>query len=146
MMRWILPILCLCLLSSAAEAKQLEVFPSAITLELKPTDFDQVESTQGFLQIRIDTTLLRGSRWRVSLELVLPLESAGRTFKAQTLSWTAQPPFVSRNLLPNQRVIVGEGPIDGRTVEGRLVWRAGGGIPSAEQFRGRVMVILEELP
>jgi hypothetical protein len=146
MMRWILPILCLCLLSSAAEAKQLEVFPSAITLELKPTDFDQVESTQGFLQIRIDTRLLRGSRWRVSLELVLPLESAGRTFKAQALSWTAQPPFVSRNLLPNQRVIVGEGPIDGRTVEGRLVWRAGGGIPSAEQFRGRVMVILEELP
>lgn len=146
MMRWIAPILCLCLLSSAADAKQLEVFPSAITLELKPTDFDQVESTQGFLQIRIDTRLLRGSRWRVSLELVLPLESAGRTFKAQALSWTAQPPFVSRNLLPNQRVIVGEGPIDGRTVEGRLVWRAGGGIPSAEQFRGRVMVILEELP
>lgn len=146
MMRWILPILCLCLLSSAAEAKQLEVFPSAITLELKPTDFDQAESTQGFLQIRIDTRLLRGSRWRVSLELVLPLESAGRTFKAQAVSWTAQPPFVSRNLLPNQRVIVGEGPIDGRTVEGRLVWRAGGGIPSAEQFRGRVMVILEELP
>ncbi|MGE5310856.1 MAG: hypothetical protein ACM3MN_03865 [Nitrospirota bacterium] len=146
MIRWIALLLCLCLFPFAGAAKQLEVFPSAITLELKPTDFDQVESTQGFLQIRIDTRLLRGSRWRVSLELVLPLESAGRTFKAQALSWTAQPPFVSRNLLQNQRVIVGEGPIDGRTVEGRLVWRAGGGIPSAEQFRGRVMVILEELP
>jgi hypothetical protein len=146
MMRWILPILCFCLFPFAADAKQLEVFPNAITLELKPVDFDQVESTQGFLQIRIDTKLLRGSRWRLSLELVLPLESAGRTFRAQALSWTAQPPFVSRNLLPNQRVIVGEGPIDGRMVEGRLVWRAGGGIPSAEMFRGRVMVILEELP
>ena len=146
MMRRILPILCLCLFPFAAEAKQLEVFPNTISLELRPLDFDQVESTQGFLQIRIDTRLLRGSRWRVSLELVLPLESAGRTFRAEALSWTAQPPFVSRHLLPNQRVIVGEGPIDGRTVEGRLVWRAGGGGSSAEMFRGRVMVILEELP
>lgn len=146
MMRWILPILCLCVFASAADAKQLEVFPNTITLELKPVGFDQVESTQGFLQIRIDTRLLRGSRWRVSLELVLPLESAGKRFRPESLSWTAQPPFVSRNLLPNQRVIVGEGPIDGRMVEGRLVWRAGGGVPSAEMFRGRVMVILEELP
>jgi hypothetical protein len=145
-MRWIAPILFLCFFPFAAEAKQLEVFPSAMTLELKPTDFDRVESTQGFLQIRIDTRLLRGSRWRVSLELVLPLESAGKMFRAQALSWTAQPPFVSSNLLPNQRVVVGEGPIDGRTVEGRLVWRAGGGIPSAQRFTGRVMVILEELP
>jgi hypothetical protein len=146
MMRWVLPTLCLCLFPFAADAKQLEVFPNAITLELKSVDFDQVESNQAFLQIRIDTRLLRGSRWRLSLELVAPLESAGKRFRPESLSWTAQPPFVSRNLLSNQRVVVGEGPIDGRTVEGRLVWRAGGTLPSAEMFRGRVMVILEELP
>jgi hypothetical protein len=146
MMRWILPILCLCLSPFAAEAKQLEVFPNTITLELKAVDFDHVESNQAFLQIRIDTRLLRGTRWRVSLELVHPLESAGKRFRPESLSWIAQPPFISRNLLPNQRVMIGEGPIDGRIVEGRLVWRAGGGIPSAEMFRGRLMVILEELP
>jgi HAE1 family hydrophobic/amphiphilic exporter-1 len=43
-------------------------------------------------------------------------------------------------------VIIGEGPINGRVFEGRLIWRAGDGALSAGDYRGRIMLILEEIP
>jgi hypothetical protein len=115
-------------------------------LQISPLGLEQFESTEDFLQIRIDTSLLRGSRWRLSIQVVVPPESFGRTFRTEALSWIAQPPFISRSLLPSKPVIVGEDQIDGRTVEGRLVWRVAEGAVTAGEYRGRLMFVLEELP
>jgi len=146
MIRFLLSFLCLALFPSVVGAQVLQVFPRAIDLEIRNTDLDQIESTEDFLQIRIDTSLLKGSKWLLSIQLVTPIESAGQSFSPQALSWTARPPFISRALLPNAKVVVGEGPIDGRIVEGRLVWRAAEGTLSAGEYRGRIMFILEEIP
>ena len=146
MIRLVLSLLGILLLPSLASAQALQVFPRTIDLEISDLGLEQVESTVDFLQIRIDTRLLQGSRWQLSIQLVTPPESFGKTFRPEVLSWTARPPFISRNLLPNQKVIIGEGPINGRVVEGRLVWRAGDGALSAGDYRGRIMLILEEIP
>ena len=146
MIRLVLSLLCVFLFPSFAGAQALQVFPRSIDLQTSTLGLEQIESTEDFLQIRIDTSLLQGSRWQLSIQVVVPPESFGRTFKPEALSWTAQPPFITRSLLPNKPAIVGEGPIDGRTVEGRLVWRAGEGTQTAGVYRGRIMLILEELP
>ncbi|MCP4665620.1 MAG: hypothetical protein GY849_04560, partial [Deltaproteobacteria bacterium] len=126
--------------------RALEVFPRAIRMELKAVGLEQFQSTQDFLHIRIQTRLLKGSRWRLWIQPVVPPESFGKIFRAEALSWTARPPFISHSLFPNEKAIVGQGRIDGRTVEGRLIWRAGNGAQAAGEYRGRVMLILEELP
>ena len=141
MIRLVLSLLGILLLPSLVSAQALQVFPQTIELEL-----EQVESTVDFLQISIDTALLQGSKWRLSVEVTFPPQSFGKTFRPESLSWTARPPFISRNLLPNQKVIIGEGTINGRVVEGRLVWRAGDGALAAGDYRGRIILILEEIP
>lgn len=146
MIRLVLSLLGILLLPSLASAQALQVFPRTIDLEISDLGLEQVESTVDFLQIRIDTGLLQGSKWRLSVEVTVPPESFGKTFRPEVLSWTARPPFISRNLLPNQKVIIGEGPINGRVVEGRLIWRAGDGALSAGDYRGRIMLMLEEIP
>jgi hypothetical protein len=146
MIRLVLSLLCFVLFPSVAGSQVLQVFPRTIDLRVSASGLDQVVSTEDFLQIRIDTRLLQGSRWQLSIQLVTPPESFGKTFRPEVLSWTARPPFISRNLLPNQKVIIGEGPINGRVFEGRLIWRAGDGALSAGDYRGRIMLILEEIP
>jgi len=146
MIRLVLSLLGILLLPSLVSAQALQVFPQTIELEVSDLGLEQVESTVDFLQISIDTALLQGSKWRLSVEVTFPPQSFGKTFRPESLSWTARPPFISRNLLPNQKVIIGEGTINGRVVEGRLVWRAGDGALAAGDYRGRIILILEEIP
>jgi hypothetical protein len=146
MTRLVLSLLYFVLFPSVAGSQVLQVFPRTIDLRVSASGLDQVVSTEDFLQIKIDTRLLQGNRWKLSIQLVAPPESFGKTFRPEALSWTARSPFISRNLLPNQKVMIGEGPINGRVVEGRLIWRAGDGAPLAGDYRGRIMLILEEIP
>jgi len=145
-MRWIVFLLCFVLFPSAAFGQALELFPRTINLEMRPVGLDLFKSTEGFLQIRIETRSLHGSRWRLWIKMVVPPESFGKRFRPEALSWRARPPFISGSLLSNEKVLVGEGPIDGRRVEGRLVWQAREGPSTAGEYKGRIMLILEEWP
>lgn len=147
MMRLTLLLLWFLLPPSSAGAQALDLFPRTIGIEIRPTGMDAFESTEDFLQIRIQTDFLQGGRWRLWAEMVSPPASFGHEYNPEALSWIARPPFISRSMLPHQKVLVGEGPIDGRTVEGRLVWRATREAPASPgPFRGRVLFSLEELP
>ncbi len=146
MTRYILLLLCYLLFPAQAAGQALEVFPRAIDMKLKAISPEIHESSQDFLQIQIKTGLLKGSRWRLWIKTVVPPHAFGKRFEPEALSWTARPPFISRSLLPNTKVLVGQGPIDGRTVKGRLIWRAGKGALAAGTFKGRVMLMLEECP
>jgi hypothetical protein len=146
-MRLTLSLLWFLAVPSSLGAQALQLFPHTISMEIVPTGMDTFESTQDYLQIRIQTDLLQGSKWRLWIEMVTPPESFGQAYSPEALSWTARPPFISRSMLPDQKVLVGEGPIDGRRVEGRLVWHATKSAPPAPgAFRGRMVFTLEELP
>lgn len=146
MMRWIILLLVLVAFPFYAVGQTLELFPRTMRLEIRPVGLDTFESSEDFLQIRIETRSLRGSRWRLWIQMIVPPESFGKRFRPEALCWIARPPFISGTLLSNEKMLVGEGPIDGRTVEGRLVWQARAEPPTAGEYRGRVLLILEEWP
>lgn len=146
MIRWIVFLLTFLVFPSVAFGQALEIFPRTIDLEIRAVGLDLFKSSEDFLQIRIETRSLNGKKWRLWIKIVVPPESFGKRFRPEALSWTARSPFISGSLLPSEKVLVGEGLIDGRTVEGRLVWRAKEGTQTAGKYRGRVMLILEELP
>ena len=131
---------------SNAHAQSLVVFPKAVALEIVPLDFEAVTSTEGLLQVTVDTRALRGSRWRLWLETLIPPEYSGMRFRPEAISWTAQPPFLNGRLLSSQRVLVGEGPTNGDRFNGRLVLRADEDAPTSGEYRGSFILTLEEIP
>ncbi len=131
---------------SNAHAQSLVVFPKAVALEIVPLDFEAVTSTEGLLQVTVDTRVLRGSRWRLWLETLIPPEYSGMRFRPEAISWTAQPPFLNGRLLSSQRVLVGEGPTNGDRFNGRLVLRADEDAPTSGEYRGSFILTLEEIP
>jgi len=131
---------------SNAHAQSLVVFPKSVALEIVPLDFEAVTSTEGLLQLTVDTRVLRGSRWRLWIQTLIPPEYSGMRFNPEAISWTAQSPFVNGRLLPSQRVLVGEGPINGDRFNGRLVLRANEDAPTSGEYRGSFILALEEIP
>ena len=133
------------ILISNAHAQPLVVFPRTVALEIVPLDFEAVSSTEGLLQVTVDTSVLQGNRWCLWLETLIPPEYSGMRFSPEAISWTAQPPFLNGRLLSTQRVLVGEGPINGNRYNGRLVIRANEDAPTSGEYRGSFVLILEEI-
>lgn len=142
----ILTFIFLAALTAAARGQALEVFPRCVELEVRTTGMENFESSRDFLQIRIDTSQLSGRKWRLWIQTAVPPESLGRRYRPEALSWTARPPFISGRLLSNDKVLVGEGPINGQIFEGRLIWKVNEAPLQASRYRGRIVLILEELP
>jgi len=94
------------------------------------------------LNIRFETKGLSGQAWRLWLS---PHYTSSKV-SPQVIRWEARPPLVSGRLAPNQRVLAGQGPIDGRPVVGNLVLWAEGEVPGAGIFPIQLEVILETLP
>ena len=141
-----LTLIAFSLFVSNAHAQPLVVFPKTVALEIVPLDFEAVTSTEGLLQVTVDTRALRGSRWRLWFETLIPPEYSGMRFKPEAISWTAQSPYLNGRLLSTQKVLVGEGPINGDTFNGRLVLRADEDTPTSGEYRGSFVLILEEIP
>ena len=147
MIRFSVPILiAFSILLSNAHAQSLVVFPRTVALEIVPLDFESVSSTEGLLQVIVDTRVLRGSRWRLWFETLIPPEYSGMRFRPEAISWTTQPPFLNGRLLSTERVLVGEGPINGKRFNGRFVIRSDEDTPTSGEYRGSFILILEEIP
>jgi len=133
-------------LSSYASAQNLDVFPETVRVEVAAAGLEGPARAEQDLIIRFETAGMQGSTWRLWLEMVAPPQSQEGTLPLELLTWQARRPFISGTLLPNERVLVGEGPIDGRPVSGRLIWSVQGQPPRPGSYIGRLQLILEEWP
>jgi hypothetical protein len=136
----------LALLPAMAGAQTLEVFPKTLELESPTAGLVEASGEREFLDIRFDTRGLQGERWQLWIEVTAPPESMGVRLPPEILVWTARPPFINGILLPDRPVLVGQGPIDGRPVRGRLIWRVDESAPAAGDFRGSILLTLEVFP
>jgi hypothetical protein len=143
----LLPGLLLALGLTADSVLQISV--DTINLNLRPeiaarTGMPWMASTN-YINVRIDTRSLRGNVWRLWLE-PRGLSGGNPSVTPQMISWQARTPFVNGTLLPQQRVLAGQGPIDGRVVQDNIVFFAQGDATSAGTFNLPLEFILEVLP
>jgi hypothetical protein len=124
----------------------LEVWPVQIEVSVLPPEAQQVSLTWGSLRskvnINIDTAQTGGQTWRLWL---IP-----RTYPAnvpvEVIRWEGHPPMISGTAIPNQRVLAGQGVVDGRVVQATLLFWAQGRVPTAGVFPVKFDFILETLP
>jgi hypothetical protein len=132
--------------SGSGAAEILEVWPRQIEIALLSPEVQQAGLTWGSLQskinININTRLLGGQTWRLWL---IP-RSRPANVPVQVIRWQGLPPMISGIASPDQRVLAGQGIIDGRLVQTSLVFWAQGETPSAGKFPVQFDFILETLP
>jgi hypothetical protein len=130
----------------AAARDLLEVWPVQIEISLLPPEASKVALTWGTLQskvnINIDTRLMGGKTWRLWL---IP-RSRPANLPVQVIRWEGRPPMISGTASPDQRVLAGQGVIDGRLVQTSLIFWAQGRTPTAGIFPVQFDFILETLP
>jgi hypothetical protein len=124
----------------------MQVWPLQIDIALLPPEASQAGLTWGTLQskvnINLDTRLMGGQTWRLWL---IPRSRPAR-LPVQVIRWEGKTPMVNGTAAPDQRVLAGQGPIDGRPVSASLVFWAQGDPPSAGNFPVQFDFILETLP
>lgn len=124
----------------------MQVWPPQIEISLLPPEATQVGLTWGTLQskinINLDTRLMGGKAWRLWL---IP-RNRPVTLPVQVIRWEGRPPMISGTASPDQRVLAGQGVIDGRVVQASLVFWAQGKAPMAGTFPVQFDFILETLP
>lgn len=124
----------------------MQVWPLQIEIALLPQEASQAGLTWGTLQskvnINLDTSLMGGQTWRLWL---IPRSIPAR-LPVQVIRWEGRTPMVNGTASPDQRVLAGQGPIDGRLVSASLVFWAQGTPPSAGTFPVQFDFILETLP
>jgi hypothetical protein len=143
----LVPCLALALGFSRDAALQLSV--DAIEVNLQP----EIASRAGvpwmasgnYVNVRIDTRALRGRAWRL---WIAPrgLSGGNPAVPPQVLRWEVRTPFVNGTLLPQQRVLAGQGAIDGRVVQDNFVFFARGDATAAGIYTLPLEFILEVVP
>jgi hypothetical protein len=95
-----------------------------------------------YVNVRIDTRSLRGRAWRL---WIAPrgLSGGNPTVPPQMIRWEVRTPFVNGTLLPQQRVLAGQGAIDGRVVQDNFIFFAKGEAVAAGIFTLPLEFILE---
>lgn len=131
-------------------ADDFRTWPKQIYLTLQPEVPLQTPLPWGpgrkIVNIRIDTRRLSGQSWRLWIAPRANLEATPSSLPAQVIHWEGRTPFQNGTLLPNQRVLAGQGPIRGQLVEGNLIFWARGDAPAAGHFPIQLDFILETLP
>jgi len=119
---------------AAGARNLLEVWPVQIEISLQPPGVQQASLIWGSLQskinINIDTGLMSGKTWRLWL---IP-RSRPANLPVEVIRWEGRPPMIGGTASPNQRVLAGQGIIDGRLVQANLVFWAQGKTSSAGTF------------
>ena len=144
----LLPLLALTL-GLSPTGSPLDLSMAAIEVNLQPERPGRVEwpwaSKGNYVTVRIDTRLLRGVSWRLWLA-PRGLSGGNPGVTPQMVRWEARAPFVNGSLLPQQRVLAGQGPIDGRVLQENFFFFARGEAQSAGDQTLPVDFILEVLP
>jgi hypothetical protein len=133
--------------SEAAGAPNLlEIWPRQIEVEVLPLEAQQLGISRGSFQstinLSIDTRQLGGQTWRL---WIIPRGRPANT-PVELLHWEGRPPMINGTAAPDQRVLAGQGAVDGRLVQTRLVFWAQGEVPQAGFFPVHFDFILERLP
>jgi hypothetical protein len=143
----LLPLLALVLGFSGGSPLDLSM--DLIEVNLQPELPSAVElpwaAKGNYVTVRIDTRLLRGTSWRL---WIAPRGQSGGNpgITPQMVRWEARAPFVNGSLLPQQRALAGQGPIDGRVLQDNFIFFARGDAQSSGSFTLPVDFILEVLP
>jgi hypothetical protein len=124
----------------------MEVWPLQIEVSILPPEAQQADLTWGSLQskinLNIDTSQIGGKTWRLWL---IP-RSRPANLPVEVIRWEGRPPMISGTAAADQRVLAGQGVIDGRLVQTSLVFWAQGRVPTAGVFPVQFDFILETLP
>lgn len=132
--------------AGAGAAEILEVWPVQTEIAALSPEIKKAGLTWGSLQsrinININTRLLRGQTWR----LWLKPRNRPADLPVQLIRWEGRPPMISGTAAPDQRVLAGQGAIDGRVVQTNLVFWAQGDPPTAGVIPVQFDFILETLP
>ncbi|MBM4302050.1 MAG: hypothetical protein FJ121_11120 [Deltaproteobacteria bacterium] len=140
----LLPFLVLALGFSKESALQLSV--DTIEVNLQPEVASRVGApwmaSSNYVSVRIDTRSLRGRAWRL---WIAPrgLSGGNPTVPPQVIRWEVRTPFVNGTLLPQQRVLAGQGAVDGQVVQDNFIFFARGEATGAGIFTLPLEFILE---
>jgi hypothetical protein len=143
----LLPFLVLTLGLSKDSVLQLSL--DTIEVNLQPEVASRVAApwmaSSNYVNVRIDTRSLRGRAWRLWLS-PRGLSGGNPTVPPQMIRWEVRTPFVNGTLLPQQRVLAGQGAIDGRVVQDNFIFFARGDATAAGIFTLPLEFILEVVP
>jgi hypothetical protein len=124
----------------------LEIWPRQIQVEVLTPEAQQLGLSRGGMQstinFAIDTRQVGGQTWRLWL---IPRSRPANT-PVEIIRWEGRPPMISGTAAPDQRVLAGQGAVDGRVVQTSLVFWAQGNVPRAGFFPVQFEFILERLP
>jgi len=143
----LLPFLALTLGLSQDSVLQLSV--DSIEVSLQPEVASRMGApwmaSSNYVNVRIDTRSLRGRSWRL---WIAPrgLSGGNPAVTPQVIRWEVRTPFVNGTLLPQQRVLAGQGALDGRVVQDNFVFFARGDATAAGIFTLPLEFILEVVP
>ncbi len=98
-----------------------------------------------YVNVRIDTRGLRGNAWRLWIQ-PRGLSGGNPAVPPQCISWEARTPFVNGTLQPQQRVLIGQGPIDGRVAQDNIIFFSRGQVNAAGVYNLPLEFILEVIP
>ena len=143
----LLPFLVVALGLSPVSVLQLSV--DSIEVNLQPEVASGVGApwmaSSNYVNVRIDTRSLRGRAWRL---WIAPRGMSGGNpaVPPQVIRWEVRTPFVNGTLLPQQRVLAGQGAVDGRVVQDNFIFFARGEATAAGIFTLPLEFILEVVP
>jgi hypothetical protein len=124
----------------------LEIWPLQIEVAVLNPEAQRAGFNQGSLQskinLNIDTAQTGGRTWRLWLTPRHPPAD----LPVQVIRWEGRPPMINGSASPDQRVLAGQGVVDGRLVQTSLFFWAQGVMPGAGTFPVQFDFILEALP